>query len=366
MRIAIVHDWLNQKVGGAENVFFELADMYQNADLYTLVYDKSKFKPYLKDRKIITSRLQKFPKYMKKRPYLLLPFIKKSVNSLNFDNYDIVISSSTAWVKNIKINQPTMHICYCHSPARMLWDSWPNYLQKFKLGGIGKFIVLHITSKLRLWDYYQSQKPIKLIANSEYISRRIKKYYSKSSLVVYPPVRLPEITKATKKSDYYVVLSVLAKYKNIDLAIKAFANSKRRLVIIGDGAEYSKLKEMARPYKNIEFLGRVDDNTKYNVLKKAKGFVFCNIEDFGITLAESIACGTAVIAPRGGGAEEIIRENDTGIFYEEISADSLRNAVEHFEEIFKDNYVLENNYISKKFANIIFRDKIKSIVNESK
>jgi len=364
MRVAIVHDWLNQKVGGAENVLFELAKMYPDADIYTLVYNKKKFQPYLKNRKIRTSSLQHYPSFMKNNPKLLLPFIKRAVEKIDLSAYELVITSSSAWVKNVNVPKGAKHYCYCYSPARMLWDSWPAYIDRMQLNSFTRFYLLRLASKLRLWDYYRSQTGIEFIAISKYVAERIRKYYGQPSKLAYPPVGLRKIaTHELKKQDYYLVLSVLSEYKNIDLALKAFKKSGRKLIIAGDGPQLDKLKKLAGSSNNIEFRGRVDEQTKQQLLQNARGFVFPSIEDFGITMVESIAAGTAVIALKGGGAEEIIQPNQTGIFFDSPDVASLNAAIDLFEKRYKGNYSLKNEYVYKKFSQQAFSKKFGAIVD---
>lgn len=365
MKVAIVHDWLNQKVGGAENVIFELAALYPDADIYTLVYNPKKFNRYLKDRNIITSRLQKYPSIMRSRPQLLLPFIQKSINKWDFSNYDLVISSSTAWAKNINVPKGVRHICYCHSPARMLWDSWPKYLDKFKLGPVRKYYIRRLCSRLRLWDYYQAQqKNITFIANSHYVADRIQKFYKQPSVVVYPPVDVNSLKPKNiqSKADYYLILSVIAPYKNIELAARTFMQTGKKLIIAGDGPDLARLKEIARNSENIEFTGRVDDQMKKALFQKARGFIFCSIEDFGITMVESIAANTPVIALRGGGANEIVREGQTGMFFETAKEADLYKVVERFEKVFKPDQKLSNSYVFDSFSVSRFKDEFSKVV----
>ena len=364
MKIAIVHDWLNQKVGGAESVLFELAKMYPNADIYTLVYNK-KFDKYLHGRVIYKSRLQKFPGFVKKRPKLLLPFIKSAVQKWDFSDYDLVITSSSAWVKNINVPKGTRHVCYCHTPARMLWDSWPGYIKDMHLGPLLRFYLVKLASKLRLWDYYQAQGNIEMIANSQYIANRIKKFYHKVAKIIYPPVETEFLANSQQtKQDFYLIVSVLSKYKNIELAINAFKVNGKKLVIAGDGPELNNLRNISRGYKNIEFKGRVDDQMKKDLLSSAKGFVFCSIEDFGITIVESIAAGTPVIALRGGGASEIVKEEETGLFFDEPSTKSLNMAVDKFEKDFKATKKIDNKYVFSKFDKKVFVKKLREVVGE--
>lgn len=331
MKIAIVHDWLNQKDGGAESVLFELATIYPEADIFTLVYNSKLFDSKLKKRKIITSRLSSFPSFMRRHPQLLLPFIKKAVEKWDFSSYDLVISSSTAWVKNINITGQTKHICYCHSPARMLWDSWPEYLTKFKLGPVRRYCIMQLVSRLRLWDYYKSQNNTQFIANSKYVAKRIAKFYHQPSDVIYPPVKLMQPLAHTQKDNYYLIISVLAEYKNIDLAVRAFIANGKRLIIAGSGPDLARLKELAIANDNIKFVGQVDESQKEELYQKARAFIFCSIEDFGITMVESISAGTPVLALNGGGAQEIITPGKTGIFFDEPNEESLNRCIVEFE-----------------------------------
>lgn len=355
MKVALVHDWLNQKVGGAENVFFELSRIYPEADIFTLVYNRKKFDQYLEGRTVIKSRLQKFPQFIKARPKLMLPFIRRSIERLDFSNYDLIITSSSAWVKNINVPNGAKHICYCYSPARMLWDSWPRYINEMKLGPVRRFYITKLASQLRLWDYYKSQGPIKMIAISDYVSGRIKKFYRQSSSVVYSPVDTEKFRGFDSKEDYYLIVSVLSKYKNIELAVRAFMKNGKELKVAGDGPELEALKRLTRNSENIEFLGRVEESDKVNLLRKARGFIFCSIEDFGITMVEAIASNTAVLALNGGGAKEIIIEGRTGLFFNSSTIEALHDGIVSFEKKFSGNYRLNNDYIFEKFAVKKFR-----------
>jgi glycosyltransferase involved in cell wall biosynthesis len=364
MRVAIVHDWLNQKVGGAESVLFRLAQMYPDADIYTLVYNHKKFDKYLPGRNIITSRLQNFPSFIKSRPRLLLPFIKGAINKWEFSNYDLVITSSSAWVKNINVPKETKHICYCYSPARMLWDSWPRYVMKQKLGPITKFYIVKLASSLRLWDYYQSQNDIKFIAISNHVKSRIAKFYHRESVVIYPPVELANFkSEPLPKKDFYLIVSILAQYKNIELAIEAFRSSGKKLVIAGDGPDMQRLQSVAKGASNITFLGRVDEAKKIELMASAKGFIFCNIEDFGITMVESIASGTGVIALQGGGANEIIKQNSTGVFFIKPDEESLNKAIIDFEKTILSGKHFNNQYIFDKFSVDKFERDFRKVAN---
>lgn len=337
MKVAIVHDWLGSRVGGAEQVFFDLAEHYPDADLFALTYDKQIYMPYLGLRKVKTSFLNRMPGFVKRRPAVLLPLMRRAVEGLDFHGYDLVITNSTAWVKNIKVPEGTRHLSYCHSPARMLWDSWPKYLDTqhvgpFKLGPVSRFVATHLASRLRLWDFYATKHVDLLLGNSRYIVGRIRKYYGRESSVLYPPVRALELSEApVKRGDYYLVLSSLSRYKNIELAVAAFRASASKLVIAGDGPDRVRLEGIADGAPNINFEGRVSAKRKAELMAAARGFIFPGVEDFGITPIEAMSVGTPVIALRAGGLKETVAEGVSGHFFDEPTAEALRAAVEECE-----------------------------------
>lgn len=370
MKVALVYDWLNIKIGGGETTFIEISKLYPEADIYCLVYNRAKFDKFFKNRKITTSRLQKLPSFVKKRPQFMLPFIRKAVDGLDVDKYDLVISVSSAWVKNIKVNDKATHICYCYSPARMIWDNWPKYLdtQKigpFRLGAISRFIITRMVSKIRLWDFYATNNVDSFIAISKHIKSRIDKFYKRQSTVVYPPVTMGrEPLVPIDKREYFLILSSLSQYKNIDVAIRACIKEGKRLIIVGDGPDKARLMDIAKGHKNIVFTGRVDEDKKWEYHKKAKALIFPSIEDFGIAPVEAMSVGTPVIALQGGGLSETVIENINGTFYKEdsdlstalkgfdsnqFSPEKIRSSVLGYgTNHFKNNFLHEIDRLSKK------------------
>ncbi len=338
MKIALVHDWLGSRVGGAEHVFYDLAAHYPEADLFALTYDEHTHVGFLGSRAVATSFLNRLPGFMRRRPAIFLPFMKRAVEGFDFTGYDLVITNSTAWVKNIKLPSDVKHLCYCHSPARMLWDSWPKYLKSqqlgpLKLGPVGRFVVTRWASRLRLWDYYAADRVDVLLGNSNYITRRIQKFYGRTSRVLYPPVNLIGCSNTDmKKSEYYLVLSVLNRYKNIDVAVEAFRGNGRQLIIAGDGPDRARLEALAQRVPNIRFEGRVSNQRKTELMRGARGFIFPSVEDFGITPIEAMSAGTPVIALRAGGLKETVTEGVSGHFFDEPSAKALGAAVKEFEK----------------------------------
>lgn len=369
MKVAIIHDWLNRKAGGAESVLFELAQTYPRADIFTLIYDKDLFGENLRGRIIKTSFLQKMPRFIKHRPQFMLPLVKRATESIKLDGYDLIISSSSAWVKNINKPPGAVHICYCHSPARMLWDSWPSYLDQIGVLNKGflapslRFLVIRLCSKLRLWDYYGAQKVDVFIANSKYVAGRIAKFYGRISTVVYPPVDTESALLNQPKKDYYLILSVLARYKNVELAVKSFAASGRKLIVAGDGADRERLKNMAAGATHISFYGRVSDTEKWRLLASAKGLIFPSIEDFGITPVEAMASGTPVVAIVGGGLTETVKKGVTGLFFKHNDPDELTQAIKQVEQSKFDQKVLREQ--AAKFKRTAFVNDFKRIVGKN-
>lgn len=330
-KILIVHDWLNVKDGGAEQVLYELLSMYPQADLTTLVYNKDTFGAKIGNRRVRTTFLQYFPARLRENPELLLPFVRRAVQSIKTEGYDIVLASSSAWVKNVRLSGRTKMLVYCYSPARMLWDYWPRALHERTTSFLVRAYVTRLVSKLRLWDFYTSQETRReFVAISGMIAERVQKFYRRSARVAYPPVHIPPIA-ATERTDDYVMVSVLAAYKNIELAIQAFKGTKRKLIIAGDGPDRERLEKLAGSATNIRFLGRVSQTDKLKLLSTARGFVFCNIEDFGITPIEAIASGAPVIALRGGGVAETMIEHVTAEFFDVPDAGHLRAALDRAE-----------------------------------
>ncbi len=363
-RMLIVHDWLNVKDGGAELVLYELLDMYPDADVATLIYNKRMFGSRLKGRKVQTSILQRFPSYLKRRPHMLLPWVRRAVESLDTRGYDIVLAASSAWVKNISL-QPSQHcIIYCHSPARMLWDSWPQAMNRRTHNSLVRLFITNLASKLRLWDYYESQSDQReFIANSQTVAERIKKFYHRTSKVIVPPVELPP-TIAADKQGYWVVVSVLSAYKQIDLAIQACLQRKERLIIVGDGPDRARLTELADGSDLIEFRGRVDETEKWRLISAARGFLFCSVEDFGIAPVESMGCGTPVVALRAGGVAETVVDGETGVFYSQPSVEALRAAMTECTKRTWNTDILRKR--ADKYRPAIFRKRLQVVVGGNK
>jgi len=328
MRVALVHDWLNTRVGGSEKVLIELANLYPDAPIYTLLYRPQFYRGQIDSKRVRTSWLQRLPRFLTDRPRYLLPLIPTAVEQFDFSEYDVVISSSNAFSKGIITKPETLHICYCHTPMRFAWDYWPRYLEEQNVGRIKRFLASRMISKLRLWDYYSAQRVDQWIANSEHVAERIKKFYKAPAKVINPPVQTDQFQPASHHDDYYVTLATLTPYKKVDLAIAACNQLKRKLVVTGEGFERTRLEAMAGP--TISFAGRTSDEEKAKLLAGAKGLLVPQEEDFGIAMVEALASGTPVIAYSVGGAREIVTAG-MGVLYDDDSADGLAAAIKKAE-----------------------------------
>lgn len=358
MRIALVHDYLVQ-YGGAERVLEVFSEIFPEAPIYTLVYDKNIFQNRFGRKKIYTSFLQSLP-FSKSHHRAFPVLMPMAVESFDFSSFDIVLSDSSGYAKGIISDSGTLHICYCHTPMRYAWDDYYSYTENFSAAKLIRKVIPLAMNYIRLWDKISADRVDKFITNSNFVAKRIAKYYRKPATVIYPPVSLPffDQGKKNKKDDYFLIVGRLIPYKKFDLAVGAFNILGSRLKIIGDGPEAEKLKKMAKP--NIEFLGWRPDEEIGDYYAGAKAFIFPQEEDFGIVALESLASGTPVIAFRGGGALEIVREGINGIFFDEQTADSIVGAVRSFRS---DNF--DGNKIKdsvKSFDKEIFKKKIKEFV----
>ena len=366
MKIAIVHELLT-KIGGAEKVLLALHKIYPDAPIYTLLYDENGTKGQFSDCKIISSSLKKYPSFLRRKTKLFLPKLAQAIEEFDFSEFDVVISISSAYSHGILTKPSTFHICYCNSPMRYAWDWYHEYMKENKIGfGLKGLYIRNLLHKIRIWDKIASERVDFWISNSCTVESRVKKYYQKDSTVICPPVEVSSIEMSENvPDDYYVIVSRLEPYKNIGLAIEAFNQNEKELVIIGTGSDENNLKEKAN--KNIEFLGWQSDKSVHEYMKNAKAFIFPGEEDFGITPVESMACGRPVIALKRGGTLETIVDGKTGLFFEEETPIALNSAIEKLEKDYISFTPANCRKQAEKFSTENFEKEITNIVNnESK
>jgi glycosyltransferase involved in cell wall biosynthesis len=349
MKIAIVHDWL-VTYAGAERVLEQIINLFPDADLYSLIDFLSKEKRFfIKNKKVNTSFIQYLP-FAKKKYRSYLPFFPYAIESFDLAKYDLIISSSHCVAKGIKKSKNQIHISYIHTPIRYVWDLREQYLKETKLDkGLKSIIVNFLLDRIGKWDKNTVDRVDYFVCNSNYIKERIKRIYNRNSTVIYPPVDINKFELYEKKEDFYLTASRIVPYKKIDLIVETFSKiPEKKLVVIGDGPEFDKIKKLAG--KNIELLGYQEDDVLKDYMKRAKAFVFAAEEDFGIVPVEAQACGTPVIAYGKGGALETVVENKTGLFFYRQDIDSLIECVEKFEKIYEKFDFKEIRKNSERFS----------------
>ena len=322
MKVALVHDYLTQ-LGGAERGLFALARAYPGASIYTLLYDPKEMVGYLAGRNARVSFLNKLPEFIKSNKRLLLPFLPWAIESFDLSEYDLIISSSSAFAKGVIKSPKAVHICYCHAPTRFLWDYKDAYQKDNHFGVLARFFANLIIPRLRKWDKASADRVDFWIANSKTTQARIKKYYGKDSVVIYPPLARFQCLapKALNIADYLFIAARLSAYKKIDIVIEAFNDLGWPLVIAGEGPERERLENMAG--KNVKFLGFVPDEELGGYYASSKAFILANEEDFGLSALEAASFGKPVLAYKKGGATEWLEEGITGEFFESQTKEAV-------------------------------------------
>lgn len=329
MKIALVYDRVN-KWGGAERVLLALHKLFPNAPLFTSVYHP-KQAPWADQFAVKPSFLQKYPHIV--RNHELYPFLMPlAFEQFSFDDYDLVISVTSESAKGIVTGPKTKHLCYCLTPTRYLWSGYDQYFSSMPL----RVAASPVVSYLRKWDAMAASRPDVFVAISDEVKKRIKTYYGREAAIIYPPVALiqqqPKLKKGTKP--YFLIVSRLSKftkYKRIDLAIQACNELKLPLKIIGEGSWKKELQQMAGP--TIEFIGTVNDEELKSYYVNATALLFPAHEDFGLTVVEAQGFGKPVIAYRGGGALETIKEGITGLFFDAQTKDALKSTLTAFKQM---------------------------------
>ncbi len=323
MRVALVHDWLIHMRGG-EKVLDAIAELFPDAPIYTLFYDRRKLSPVLSGRKIIPSFLHYFPgiKYYYR---WLLPILPLAIRTLRVQDADLVISSSHCVAKAIPIPQGAIHLCYCHTPMRYLWGFEDIYFKKYPW--VIRHLIRWVLGYLRQWDLRSNQSVHAFIANSEYIRTRIQTVYQRKAEVVHPPLDTEYFKPVQERDKYFLAVSHFVPYKRLDLVIEAFNALDLPLVVIGAGPLESYYQKLRKNPK-IFFAGSVSDSELRKAYSGARALIFPTEEDFGIVPLEAQACGTPVIAFKKGGALETVK---SGVFFEEQTPEAIREAVRRFE-----------------------------------
>jgi glycosyltransferase involved in cell wall biosynthesis len=360
MKVAIIHYWLVNMRGG-EKVLEALLDIFPQADIYTHVYNPKAVSTLIKEKRVITSRINRLP-FAKKLYQLYMPLMPNALMDFNLQDYDLVISSESGPAKGVVPNPDAYHICYCHSPMRYLWDMYHEYFRG--TNPFVRFFMKRMIPSLRLWDITSANLVDCFIANSSYVAKRIIRYYNRQPAVIYPPVNIENYLSVKRKpQDFYLFFGQLTGYKRADIAIEACIKSGRKLVVAGAGAKKKGIKKN----KLVRYIGRVTDEDATVLFSQAKALLYPGIEDFGIVPVEANAAGCPVIAYRRGGALDTVKDGVTGIFFDEQTPDSLIKALDYFETCSEQfcNRELFNAHI-QKFSRSAFKEKIQRIISERK
>ena len=358
MKVAIIHYWFVNWRGG-EKVIEALLDLYPNADIYTHVYDEKATESRLKGKKINTTFINSLPA-AKKHYQKYLPLMPMALEQLDLRDYDLVISSESGPAKGITVAPDSLHVCYCHSPMRYVWDMYPDYLAS--TGKFTKLLMRPLIHYLKMWDRLSADRVDHFIANASFIEKRINKFYRREASVIYPPVEIEEFIYKEEKEDFYLVLGQLTPYKRADLVVDAFLKNGKKLVVIGTGEQYASLKEKSND--NISILGRQDWSECKKYLSNAKALIFPGVEDFGMVPVEAMASGTPVIAFAKGGALETVVDKVTGLYFYEQTVDKLNDCISDFEENYLSFDCKEIRAHAKKFSKSNFKENFKLFVDE--
>ncbi len=359
VKIALVCDWLTTP-GGAERVIMAMHEIFPHAPIFTALYNPKKVIGF-ENADIRTSKLQKIP-FSKTHHQLFLPWMPEVFESMNLDDYDIVISSSHSCAKGIITKPTTLHICYCHSPMRYAWDNHHAYLKEYTMNPIMKRFGKNLLHKIRMWDRLAAERVDAYCTNSHFVQKRIQKYYRKVSDVIHPPVDVKKFNIERGEKEYYLAIGRLTPYKKFNIIVEAFNVLGKQLVIAGTGVELNKLRAKAKD--NIQFIGHISEEELPHLYANAKALIFPQIEDFGITPLESMASGRPVLAYKEGGALETVKEGITGIFFKEQNAIGIVQAVHEFERNYKDFSPEKIREHAMKFSLEKFKEKLLNYVED--
>jgi glycosyltransferase involved in cell wall biosynthesis len=335
-RVALVHDFLLD-VRGAERVFIELCEMWPDADIFTAVYDEQGTEGRFADRTVHSSFLQRL-KPSARTFRALLPLYPAAIESFDLSDYDLVISSSSAWAHAVLCDERTVHVSYCHNPFRYAWNDRDRTLARSRTP-VTRAFLRGAFRRWRQWDWIAAQRTDRYVANSRTTQARIRTYFGREASVVYPPVETSRFSPGSVGS-HYAVVSELMPHKQIDVAVAAFNRLGLPLIVVGDGPDLRRLRRAAGP--TITFVGRLPDRSVAEILQGARALVVTAVEEFGIAAVESQAAGRPVIARRGGGALETIVDGVTGCFWSG-GVDELAHAILSFDDVAVDSRLCARN-----------------------
>ncbi len=358
MRIALVHDYLMQD-GGAERTLLAFHRIFPQAPIFTLFYDPNLVHPDFRKAKIIPSFLNKYP-FAPKKYQWYLPLMPHAVEAMDLNGFDLILSSSSGIGKGVIAPPGATHICYCHNPTRFLWQERHGYVNDLPQPGFIKRFLPFYLHHLRQWDVLAADRPDILLTNSKTSQERIRRFYRREAKVIFPPVDTHLIQASPNNQGYWLIGGRLVGYKRFDLAVTAFARLNLPLKVFGTGPEEAKLRRIAGP--KTEFLGAVDEKTKFGLYKNSIGFLYPHVEDFGITAIEAMAAGKPVIAYGKGGITETLIDGTTGKFFHTQCWEAIANAILRFKpETYSHDKIRTH---AEQFSQERFAQEIKQTISE--
>lgn len=358
MKLALVHDWLNQ-IGGAEDVLDAMVRLYPQAPLYTSIYAPELMPQHYREWDIHTLWIDRLPGiHRHHQPYL--PFYPLAWNGLDLSDYDVVLSNKSGFCHGFQHGDKTLHICYCLAPTRYVWQL-DSYMAREGFGGVVQAGLRPMIAALRRWDYAAAQRVHHFIAISSEIQKRIQEFYGRESVIIYPPVDTSRFQPSADVEDYFLIVSRLIPYKRIDLAVQAATRLGVKLKIGGKGRDLERLKAMAGP--TVEFLSYVPDDELPGLMARCKAFLFPGLEDFGITPVQAEAAGRPVIAFSGGGALDTVIPGKTGELFDEMTVDSLAAVMQRFDPARYNPEVIRAHAL--KFDTAVFIQQVTDFVDKA-
>jgi glycosyltransferase involved in cell wall biosynthesis len=351
MRVAIVHDWLNQ-IGGAEGVLEALLDIFPGAPVYTSIYWREAMPPAYQRWDIRTTGMDRLPGiHRHHQPYL--PLYPIAFSRLTLRDYDVVLSNKSAFCLGVHTQAGTPHLCYCLAPTRFVWD-FDAYVEREQVGSTARLLARIMIPALQRWERNAARRVTAFASISREIEDRVRRLYGCDSIVIHPPVNTGAFSPAASHDDYFLIVSRLVPYKRIDLAVNAFSELGLPLWIAGSGRDRQRLEALAGP--SVRFLGRVPNEALPELYARCRAYILPGLEDFAIAPVEAMAAGRPVIAYARGGALDTVVEGVTGTFFAEPSAESLAGAVERVQTLTFDPVTISTH--ARQFDVGVFRHKL--------
>jgi glycosyltransferase involved in cell wall biosynthesis len=360
LRVAIVHDWLTGMRGG-EKVLLSLCRLFPDAPIFTLLHVRGSLAPELEAREIRTSFVQRLPD-VERRYRSYLPLFPAAAASWDFSGFELVVSSSHCVAKGARAPAGAVHLCYCHTPMRYVWDRFDDYFGPGRVPRPLGWAIGVVAEGLRAWDTATAEGVHAFAANSAYVAGRIRRYYGREADVIPPPVDTDLFSPGPERpGSYDLVVSALAPYKRLELALDAYRGTGRPLKLVGTGPEGARLQALAP--REAEFLGRVDDLTLRDLYRGCRAVIMPGVEDFGIVPLEAMACGRpAVVFAEGGGPESVL-EGETGLLFREPTAAALRAAIDSLERVRFNSATLRIRALA--FSREVFEARFRGFVERA-